>query len=427
MITFLKKGISENEDKSNQKNVSNTVKDIIDYIQTDGDKAVRELSIKFDNWQPEDFKLSNDQISRTIKKLPNSTIDDIKYAQKQVRNFAEIQKKSMSEVEIETLPGVILGHKHIPVESVGCYVPGGKYPLVASAHMSIITAKVAGVERIIASAPPFNAEPHPAIIAAMHFGGVDEIYTLGGVQAVVSMAVGTETIESVAMIAGPGNAYVAEAKRQLSGKVGIDLFAGPTETLVIADDSVDGELCATDLLGQAEHGTNSPAILLTNSKKLAEDTLKQIDFQLKTLKTANIASVAWKNYGQIILCDNYQEMVDQANHIASEHVQVMTKEPNFFLKNMKNYGALFLGPETNVSYGDKVIGTNHTLPTRKAARFTGGLWVGKFLKTCTYQKVTEKASHDIGEYCSRLCEIEGFAGHKAQADIRVKRYKGFEK
>ena len=333
----------------------------------------------------------------------------------------------MSDVEIETLPGVVLGHRHIPVESVGCYVPGGKYPLVASAHMSIITAKVAGVERIIASAPPFNGEPHPAIVAAMHFGGVDEIYTLGGVQAIASMAVGTETIKSVAMIAGPGNAFVAEAKRQLSGKVGIDLFAGPTETLVIADDSVDGELCATDLLGQAEHGVNSPAILLTNSKKLAEDTLKQIDIQLETLKTASIASVAWKNYGQIILCDNYQEMVDQANFIASEHVQVMTEEPDFFLKNMKNYGALFLGPETNVSYGDKVIGTNHTLPTRKAARFTGGLWVGKFLKTCTYQKITKKASHDIGEYCSRLCDLEGFAGHKAQADIRVKRYKGSEK
>ena len=427
MIKFLKKGISEKEDTINQNNVSNIVSDIINDIQTDGDKAVRELSIKFDNWEPDDFKLTKDQINLAIKKLPNSTIDDIKYAQKQVRNFAEIQKNSMSDVEIETLPGVVLGHRHIPVESVGCYVPGGKYPLVASAHMSIITAKVAGVERIIASAPPFNGEPHPAIVAAMHFGGVDEIYTLGGVQAIASMAVGTETIKSVAMIAGPGNAFVAEAKRQLSGKVGIDLFAGPTETLVIADDSVDGELCATDLLGQAEHGVNSPAILLTNSKKLAEDTLKQIDIQLKTLKTASIASVAWKNYGQIILCDNYQEMVDQANFIASEHVQVMTEEPDFFLKNMKNYGALFLGPETNVSYGDKVIGTNHTLPTRKAARFTGGLWVGKFLKTCTYQKITKKASHDIGEYCSRLCDLEGFAGHKAQADIRVKRYKGIEK
>ena len=427
MIKFLKKGISEKEDTINQNNVSNIVSDIINDIQTDGDKAVRELSIKFDNWEPDDFKLTKDQINLAIKKLPNSTIDDIKYAQKQVRNFAEIQKNSMSDVEIETLPGVVLGHRHIPVESVGCYVPGGKYPLVASAHMSIITAKVAGVERIIASAPPFNGEPHPAIVAAMHFGGVDEIYTLGGVQAIASMAVGTETIKSVAMIAGPGNAFVAEAKRQLSGKVGIDLFAGPTETLVIADDSVDGELCATDLLGQAEHGVNSPAILLTNSKKLAEDTLKQIDIQLETLKTASIASVAWKNYGQIILCDNYQEMVDQANFIASEHVQVMTDEPDFFLKNMKNYGALFLGPETNVSYGDKVIGTNHTLPTRKAARFTGGLWVGKFLKTCTYQKITKKASHDIGEYCSRLCDLEGFAGHKAQADIRVKRYKVSEK
>ena len=427
MIRYLKKGISEKEDKVNQNNVSNIVSEIINNIQTDGDKAVRELSVKFDKWDPDDFKLTNDQINLAIKKLPNSTIEDIKYAQKQVRNFAEIQKKSMSDVEIETLPGIVLGHRHIPVESVGCYVPGGKYPMVASAHMSIITAKVAGVERIIASAPPFNGEPHPAIIAAMHFGGANEIYTLGGVQAIVSMAVGTETIQSVAMIAGPGNAFVAEAKRQLSGKVGIDLFAGPTETLVIADDSVDGELCATDLLGQAEHGVNSPAILLTNSTKLAEDTLRQIDIQLKTLKTSSIASVAWKNYGQIILCDNYQEMVDQANFIASEHVQVMTEEPDFFLKNMKNYGALFLGPETNVSYGDKVIGTNHTLPTRKAARFTGGLWVGKFLKTCTYQKITKKASHDIGEYCSRLCDLEGFAGHKAQADIRVKRYKGSEK
>jgi sulfopropanediol 3-dehydrogenase len=325
-------------------------------------------------------------------------------------------------VEVETLPGVILGHRNIPVNSVGCYVPGGKYPLVASAHMTILTAKVAGVPRVIACAPPFQGKPAPAIVTAMHLAGADEIYCLGGVQAIAAMAVGTETISAVDMVAGPGNAFVAEAKRQLAGRVGIDLFAGPTETLVIADDSVDGEICATDLLGQAEHGPNSPAILLTSSEKLARDTLAQIEVQLKTLSTAAIAGQAWRDYGQVIVCDTVDEMVAEADRIASEHVQVMTRDPDYFLQRMTNYGALFLGPETNVSYGDKVIGTNHTLPTRKAARYTGGLWVGKFIKTCTYQKVKPEASAMVGEYCSRLCAIEGFAGHKAQADIRVARY-----
>ena len=349
-------------------------------------------------------------------------VEDIRFAQTQIRNFAQIQRDSMKDVEVETLPGVILGHKNLPVNSVGCYVPGGKYPLVASAHMTILTAKVAGVPRVIACAPPFQGKPAPAIVTAMHLAGADEIYVLGGVQAIAAMAVGTETIQPTDMVAGPGNAYVAEAKRQLAGRVGIDLFAGPTETLVIADDTVDGEICATDLLGQAEHGPNSPAILLTNSEQLALDTMKAIEQQLKVLPTAAIAGQAWKDYGQVIVCDTYDEMVAEADRIASEHVQVMTQDPDYFLNRMTNYGALFLGPETNVSYGDKVIGTNHTLPTRKAARYTGGLWVGKFIKTCTYQKVKPEASAMIGEYCSRLCAIEGFAGHKAQADIRVARY-----
>ena len=349
-------------------------------------------------------------------------IADIKFAQAQVRNFAEIQKAALQDVEVETLPGVVLGHKNIPVNSVGCYVPGGKYPLVASAHMSVVTAKVAGVERVIACAPPFQGEANPAIVVAMDMAGADEIYCLGGVQAVGAMALGTETIAPVDMLVGPGNAFVAEAKRQLFGRVGIDLFAGPTETLVIADDSVDGELCATDLLGQAEHGPNSPAILLTNSEQLAHATMAEVDKQLETLETAEIAGAAWREYGQVIVCDSYDEMVAVADEIASEHVQVMTQDPDYFLNNMTNYGALFLGAETNVSYGDKVVGTNHTLPTKKAARYTGGLWVGKFIKTCTYQRLTEEASHMIGEYCSRLCAVEGFMGHKAQADIRVERY-----
>ncbi len=423
MIKVIKPGISEAEAADMDAKVKSTVESILKDIDTRGDAAVRELSAKFDKWSPECFRLSDADIKAALGRLPEQTINDIKFAQTQIRKFAEIQRASMLDVEEETFPGVVLGHKHIPVNSVGCYIPGGKYPMVASAHMSVLTAKVAGVKRVIACAPPHGGGPNDAIVAAMHLAGADEIYCLGGVQAVGAMALGTESIEAVDMLVGPGNAYVAEAKRQLYGRVGIDLFAGPTETLVIADDSCDGEMAATDLLGQAEHGPNSPAILLTTSAKLVEDTQREIEKQLKTLATADVAGAAWRDYGQIILCDTIDEMVAEADRIASEHVQVMTKDPDYFLKNMSNYGALFLGPETNVSYGDKVIGTNHTLPTKKAARYTGGLWVGKFIKTCTYQRVTPEATATIGEYCSRLCELEGFAGHKAQADLRVARYK----
>ena len=422
MAIFLKKGISAEQDAADIVKVRKTVEDILTDIETRGDQAVRELSKKFDNWSPEDFRMSRGEIEDCVRALPRQVIDDIKFAQEQIRNFAQIQRDALRDVEVETLPGVILGHKNIAVNSVGCYVPGGKYPLVASAHMSIVTARVAGVKRIIACAPPYKGSPHPAIVTAMHLAGADEIFTIGGVQAIGAMALGTATIKPTDMIAGPGNAYVAEAKRQLSGRVGIDLFAGPTETLIIADDTCDAEMCATDLLGQAEHGPNSPAILLTNSRKLAEDTMKEVDKQLLTLSTAETAGKAWADYGQVIVCKDYAEMVKEADRIASEHVQVMTRDPDYFLHNMTNYGALFLGPETNVSYGDKVIGTNHTLPTRKAARYTGGLWVGKFIKTCTYQKVKPEASAMIGDYCSRLCAVEGLAGHKAQADLRVKRY-----
>ena len=362
---------------------------------------------------------------RAIAQVPKRDLEDIKFAQAQVRNFAQKQRETMHDLEVETLPGVVLGHRHIPVNSIGCYVPGGRYPMVASAHMSIVTAKVAGVKRIIACAPPFKGGPHPAIVAAMHFGGADDIYVLGGVQAVAAMALGTETIAPVDMIVGPGNAYVAEAKRQLFGRVGIDLLAGPTETLIIADDSVDGEICATDLLGQAEHGPTSPAVLITNSEKLARDTMSEVERLLKILPTADLAGQAWKDYGEVIVCDSDDEMVAEADRVASEHVQVMTRDPDYFLNNMKNYGSLFLGPRTNVAYGDKVIGTNHTLPTKKDARFTGGLWVGKFMKTCTYQKVlTDEASAKIGEVCSRLCILEGFVAHAEQANIRVRRYGG---
>ncbi|HWQ37567.1 MAG TPA: histidinol dehydrogenase [Burkholderiales bacterium] len=422
MAIWLKKGISAEEDAANIAQVRKTVEEILADIEKRGDAAVRELSQKFDHWNPPDFRLSKAQIEDLVRSLPGRVIDDIKFAQEQIRRFARIQRDALREVEVETLPGVVLGHKNIPVGSVGCYVPGGKYPLVASAHMSIVTARVAGVKRIIACAPPYQGKPHAAIVAAMHLAGADEIYTLGGVQAIGAMALGTSSIKAVDMIAGPGNAYVAEAKRQLSGRVGIDLFAGPTETLIIADDTVDAEMCATDLLGQAEHGPNSPAILLSTSRRLAEETMKEIERQLQTLPTAEIAGKAWRDYGQVILCKDDAEMVREADRIASEHVQVMTRDPDYFLKHMTNYGALFLGPETNVSYGDKVIGTNHTLPTRKAARYTGGLWVGKFIKTCTYQRVRPEATAMIGEYCSRLCAIEGFAGHKAQADLRVRRY-----
>ena len=423
MIRFLKHGRSADDAASDDAKVRATVEAILADIGKRGDAAAREYSTKFDKWSPASYRLTKQEIADCYKQLPQQAIDDIRFAQTQVRRFAEIQRAALQDVEVETLPGVILGHRNIPVQSVGCYVPGGKYPLVASAHMSVVTAKVAGVPRVIASAPPWQGAPAPAIVVAMDMAGADEIYTLGGVQGIGAMALGTETIKPVDMLVGPGNAFVAEAKRQLFGRVGIDLFAGPTETLVIADDSVDGELCAADLLGQAEHGPNSPAILLTNSEKLAQDTMREVERQLKILPTGETAGKAWRDFGQVIVCDTYEEMVQKADEIASEHVQVMTRDPDYFLNNMRNFGALFLGPETNVSYGDKVIGTNHTLPTMKAARYTGGLWVGKFIKTCTYQKVTKEASLMVGEYCSRLCAIEGFAGHKEQADIRVRRYR----
>lgn len=424
MINYFKKGKQEEDKKEFLQQVKTTVENIIEDIEGNGDQAVAKYSETFDKWNPESFKLSKEEIAQCYEEVEDSVIEDIKWAQTQVRNFAQIQRDSMKDVEVETLPGVTLGHKHIPMESVGCYVPGGKYPLVASAHMSVVTAKVAGVKRVIAAAPPFDGRPSPAIVVAMDLAGADEIYCFGGVQAIAAMAIGTETIAPVDMIVGPGNAFVAEAKRQLFGRVGIDLFAGPTETLVIADESVDGELCAADLLGQAEHGPTSPAILLTNSEKLAKDTEEAIERQLKVLPTAEVAGAAWQNYGEIIVCDSYEEMIEVANDLAFEHVQIMTQNVPYFKENMRNFGALFLGPETNVSYGDKCIGTNHTLPTRKAARYTGGLWVGKFIKTCTFQSATEEASVVVGEYCSRLCAVEGFAGHKEQADIRLRRYKG---
>ncbi len=427
MIKILKHGMSEADTAELDANVRATVERILEEINTDGDQAVRRLSEKFDKWSPERFRLSDRQIEACVARLPEETIEDINFAQTQIRKFAEIQKAALRDVEEETFPGVILGHKNIPVNSVGCYVPGGKYPMVASAHMSVLTARVAGVKRVIACAPPYEGKPNDAIVAAMHLAGADEIFCLGGVQAVGAMALGTDSIVPVDMIVGPGNAFVAEAKRQLFGRVGIDILAGPTETLIIADDTCDAEMAATDLLGQAEHGPTSPAILLTNSEKLARETLAEVERQLETLETAEIAGKAWQDYGQIILCDTEEEMLREADRIASEHVQVMTRNPDYFLENMTNYGALFLGPETNVAYGDKVIGTNHTLPTKKAARYTGGLWVGKFIKTCTYQKVRPEASAVIGEYCSRLCALEHFAGHKAQADLRVTRYKSYKK
>jgi sulfopropanediol 3-dehydrogenase len=425
MARYLKTGQSETEKAEENAKVRAIVEATLAEIEARGDAAVAELSKKFDGWERETFRLSEAEIEACLARMSAQDITDIKFAQEQVRNFAKIQREALKDVEVETLPGVILGHKNIPVNAIGCYVPGGKYPMVASAHMSIVTAGVAGVKRIIAASPPFNGEPNPAVVTAMHLGGADEIYCLGGIQAVGAMALGTESIAGVDMLVGPGNAFVAEAKRQLYGRVGIDLFAGPTETLVIADETVDGEICATDLLGQAEHGPTSPAILVTNSERLARDTMAEVERQLTVLPTAAIAGQAWRDHGQVIVCEDEAEMLAVADEIASEHVQVMTRDPNWFLENMTNYGALFLGPKTNVSYGDKVIGTNHTLPTKKAARYTGGLWVGKFLKTCTYQRVTTpEASAMIGEYCSRLCAIEGFAGHQEQADIRVRRYGG---
>jgi sulfopropanediol 3-dehydrogenase len=425
MPRYLKRGMDASEIKAADAKVRETVETILADIEARKDEAVRDLSQKFDNWSPKDFRLSPQDIEKAIGQVPKRDLDDIKFAQAQVRNFAQKQRETMHDLEVETLPGVILGHRHIPVNAIGCYVPGGRYPMVASAHMSIVTARVAGVSRIIACAPPFKGGPHPAIVAAMHFGGADEIYVLGGVQAVAAMALGTQSIAPVDMIVGPGNAYVAEAKRQLFGRVGIDLLAGPTETLIIADDTVDAEICATDLLGQAEHGPTSPAVLLTNSEKLARATMAEVERLLTILPTADAAGQAWKDYGEVIVCDSEAEMIAEADRIASEHVQVMTRDPDVFLNGMTNYGSLFLGPRTNVAYGDKVIGTNHTLPTKKAARYTGGLWVGKFLKTCTYQKVlTDEASAKIGEACSRLCILEGFRGHAEQANVRVRRYGG---
>ena len=428
MVRWLKEGRSVEAVKADGARVRETVERMLGDIEAEGLEAVRRYSRDLDKWDREDFRLNEDEIRVAYAALPERTIEDIAFAQAQVRNFAQIQKDALRDVEVETLPGVILGHRNTPVNAVGAYVPGGKYPLVASAHMGVVTAKVAGVKRILSAAPPYGGQANPAIVVAQHMAGADAILALGGVQAIGLMALGAKgatggDIEPVDMLVGPGNAYVAEAKRQLFGRVGIDLLAGPTETLVIADDTVDGELCAADLLGQAEHGPNSPAILLTTSEKLARDTLVAIERQLEWLPTAPIASVAWRDYGQIILADSDAEMVEIADRIASEHVQVMTRDPDYFLANMTNYGALFLGHLTNVSYGDKVIGTNHTLPTMRSARYTGGLWVGKFMKTCTYQKIlTPAASVMVGEYCSRLCAIEGFAGHKEQADIRVRRY-----
>tara|TARA_B110000881_G_scaffold205604_1_gene208203 strand:- start:995 stop:2302 length:1308 start_codon:yes stop_codon:yes gene_type:complete len=425
MITYLKNGKSLAEKENDNQKTKETVEKILKQIEIGGDKAVRALSNKFDNYNPISFRLTEEQIDTLIKTLSERELQDIKFAQQQVRNFAEIQRASMTDVEVETLPGVILGHKNIPVQSVGCYVPAGKFPMVASAHMSVATASVAKVPRIIACTPPFKGQPNAAVVAAMHMGGAHEIYVIGGIQAIGAMALGTESIDPVHMLVGPGNAFVAEAKRQLFGRVGIDLFAGPTETMIIADETVDGELCATDLLGQAEHGYDSPAILLTISKKLAEETLSEVERILKILPTADTAGVSWRDYGEVILCETYDEMLKTANDIASEHVQVMTDRDDWFLENMTSYGALFLGARTNVSNGDKVIGTNHTLPTKKAGRYTGGLWVGKFLKTHSYQRIlTDEAAVMIGEYGSRLCILEGFIGHAEQCNLRVRRYGG---
>ena len=423
-IRYIKRGKTVEQKADADAKVQEVVRGILADINQRKDVAVRDLSQKFDNWNPADFKLSAEQVADIISGLPSQAVSDIKFAQAQVRNFAQAQRSALQEIEVETLPGVILGHKNIPVNRVGCYVPGGRYPMVASAHMSVVTAKTAGVKRIIACTPPINGELPAATIAAMHFGGADEIYILGGVQALAAMAYGALGIEAVDMIVGPGNAYVAEAKRQLFGLVGIDLLAGPTEVLVVADDTADAEICAVDLLGQAEHGPTSPAVLLTTSRSLAESIEAEIGRQLESLPTADLAGVAWRDYGEVILVDTDEEMVQVADEIASEHVEILTRDPNYFLENMSNYGALFLGAETNVAYGDKVIGTNHTLPTKKAGRYTGGLWVGKFIKTVTYQRVTEEASVLIGEFGSRLCDLEGFMGHKEQCDLRVRRYGG---
>jgi len=424
-IKYLKKGKTAADKAIDDAEVSEVVKNTLKVIEEKGDSAVREFSEKFDNYSPKSYKLSSAEIDGLIANVSDRDMKDIKFAQEQVRNFAQAQRDSMQDIEVETMPGVILGHKNIPVQSVGCYVPAGKFPMVASAHMSVVTASVAKVPRIVACTPPYQGAPNAAVIAAMHLGGAHEIYVIGGIQAVGAMALGTESINPVDMLVGPGNAFVAEAKRQLFGRVGIDLFAGPTETMVIADETVDAELCATDLLGQAEHGYNSPAVLVTNSQKLAEETQVEIDRILTILPTADTAGVSWAEYGEVVVCDTYDEMLEVANDIASEHVQVMTERDDWFLDHMHSYGALFLGPRTNVSNGDKVIGTNHTLPTKKAGRYTGGLWVGKYLKTHSYQKITtDEAAVKIGRYCSRLCMLESFVGHAEQANIRVRRYGG---
>ena len=424
-ITHLKSGKPDADRAEDDARVRASVEGILADIEARGDVAVRELAQKFDGYAPESFRLSESEIAAAMQKVSTRDMEDIRFAQTQIRRFAEAQRASMTDVEVETLPGVILGHRNIPVQSVGCYVPGGKFPMVASAHMSVLTASVAGVPRIAASAPPVNGAPHPAIVAAMQMGGAHEIYVLGGIQAVGAMALGTASIAPVHMLVGPGNAFVAEAKRQLFGRVGIDLFAGPTERMLIADETVDAEICATDLLGQAEHGYNSPACLITNSRRLAEETLAEIDRLLKILPTAETAAISWRDYGDVILCDSYDEMLAVANDMAYEHVQVMTDRDDWFLEQMHSYGALFLGPRTNVANGDKVIGTNHTLPTRRAGRYTGGLWVGKFLKTHSYQRITtDEAAAQIGAYGSRLCMLEGFVGHAEQCNVRVRRYGG---
>ena len=422
-IQYIKRGKTIEQKADADAAVQEVVRGILADISARKDTAVRELSQKFDKWNPAEFKLSDERIQQIISTLPKQAIDDIKFAQAQVRNFALAQRAALQDIEVETLPGVVLGHKNIPVNRVGCYVPGGRYPMIASAHMSVVTARAAGVKQIIACTPPIQGQIPAGTIAAMHLGGADEIHILGGVQALAAMAYGAAGIEPVDMIVGPGNAYVAEAKRQLFGLVGIDLLAGPTETLLVADDSADAEMCATDLLGQAEHGPTSPAVLVTTSRDLAQSIEAEVGRQLEVLPTADLAGVAWRDYGEVILCDSDAEMLQVADDIASEHVQILTRDPDYFLQNMSNYGALFLGAETNVAYGDKVIGTNHTLPTRKAARYTGGLWVGKFIKTVTYQRVTEEASLLIGEYGSRLCDLEGFMGHKEQCDLRLRRYR----
>ncbi len=423
MAKYLKRSLDQSTKDEADRAVRQTVEGILEDVAARGETAVRELSEKFDGWSPESFRLDREQIDRLIHEISSETVADITFAQAQIRRFAEAQRAALQDVEVETLPGVVLGHKNIPVNAVGCYVPGGRYPMVASAHMSVVTAKVAGVPRVAAATPPNEGGPHAATIAAMALGGADEIYCLGGVQAVAAMALGTEAVQPVDMLVGPGNAYVAEAKRQLFGRVGIDLLAGPTEILVIADETADAEMCVVDLLGQAEHGPTSPAILLTTSETLAREIEPEVERQLKILPTADVAGAAWRDYGEIIVCRDDAEMLVEADRIAAEHVEVLTRDPDWFLARMTNYGALFLGPETNVSYGDKVIGTNHTLPTKGAARYTGGLWVGKFIKTVTYQRCTEEASIEIGEYCSRLCAIERFWGHKEQADLRLRRYR----